>query len=165
MIISHIVAMSENRVIGVAGGIPWHIPQDFKFFKQTTMGHAMIMGRKTWASIGRALPGRLTIVVSRDHNLKLPEGVILKASVEAAINYCESVQNKWGHECFIVGGGDIYRQTLPLTNRIYLTTVHKHIEGDTTYPEFSKSTFKELNSDSHLDAPIPFTFSTWVRTD
>lgn len=164
MIVSQIVAMSENRVIGIAGGMPWHIPEDFKFFKQKTMGHAMIMGRKTWASIGRALPGRLSIVVSRDQSLTLPQGVILKSSVEAAISYCESVQKTWGEECFIVGGGEIYRQTLDVTSRIYLTTVHKHVEGDTTYPEISKSTFKQLQTEEHLDAPIPFTFSTWVRT-
>jgi dihydrofolate reductase len=164
MIVSQIVAMSENRVIGVAGGMPWHIPEDFKFFKQTTMGHAMIMGRKTWTSIGRALPGRLTIVVSRDQNLDVPAGVIRKSSIESAIDYCDGVQTKWGDECFIVGGGEIYQQTLPITNRIYLTTVHKYVEGDTTYPEFSQFPFQQVKSEQHLDAPIPFTFSTWVRT-
>jgi len=165
MIISHIVAMSENRVIGRDGGMPWHIPEDFKFFKKTTMGHAMIMGRKTWDSIGRPLPGRLSIVVSRTASLDLPEGVIQCASVDEALQKCDALREHWGEECFIVGGGEIYRQTLPLTNRIYLTVVHKTIDGDTFYPEFPTSAFKQTKSEAHPSAPLPFTFTTWERRE
>ncbi len=163
MIISHIVAMSENRVIGRDGGMPWHIPEDFKFFKNTTMGHAMIMGRKTWDSIGRPLPGRLSIVVSRTDNLRLPDGVIQCHSVDDAIRTCKDLQTEWGDECFIVGGGEIYRQTLPLIDRVYLTVIHKTIDGDTLYPELSTEAFGEIKSEAHLKAPLPFTFTVWER--
>lgn len=163
MVISHIVAMAENRVIGRAGGMPWHIPEDFKFFKATTMGHAMIMGRKTWESIGRALPGRLTIVVTRTQDFAVPEGVVVKPSIEAAIDYCGKHSEDWGEEIFIVGGGDIYKQSLPKTNRIYLTMIHKTVDGDTVYPEFSQSEFHQTTSEPHLDAAVPFTFTTWER--
>ena len=165
MIISHIVAMSENRIIGRQGGMPWHIPEDFKFFKQTTMGHAMIMGRKTWESIGRPLPGRLSIVISHSDSLLLPEGVLRFRSVADAIEYCKTMRSKWGDECFIVGGGEIYRQTLHLTNRIYLTIIHKVIDGDTFYPELPLKEFKQIKSEAHLSAPLPFTFTTWERVD
>jgi dihydrofolate reductase len=163
MIISHIVAMSENRVIGRDGGMPWHIPEDFKFFKKTTMGHAMIMGRKTWDSIGRPLPGRLSIVVTRTASLNLPEGVMQCASVDEALHQCDALRAQWGDECFIVGGGEIYRQTLPLTDRVYLTVIHKAIDGDTFYPELSTEEFGQIKSESHLNAPLPFTFTVWER--
>jgi dihydrofolate reductase len=163
MIISHIVAMSENRIIGRDGGMPWHIPEDFKFFKATTMGHAMIMGRKTWESIGRPLPGRLSIVISRQTLSDLPENVIHCRSTDDALAHCEQSQEKWGEECFIVGGGEIYRQTLKNTNKIYLTIVHKVINGDTTYPEISLDDFRQVKSEAHLSASLPFTFTTWQR--
>ena len=147
--ISHIVAISENRIIGRDGGMPWHIPEDFKFFKATTMGHAMIMGRKTWDSIGRALPGRLTIVVTRASDFKAPENVIIKKSIPDAIAYCESVRSSWGDECFVVGGGDIYRQTLPLASKIYLTIVHKNVDGDTSYPELPAQFTQKKNRGAH----------------
>lgn len=163
MIVSHIVAMSENRVIGKDGGMPWHIPEDFKFFKNTTMGHALIMGRKTWDSIGRPLPGRLSLVVSRSNSLKLPQDVVQCPSVQDALRYCETSKDQWGDECFIVGGGEIYRQTLPLTNRIYLTIIHQTVSGDTTYPDFSAQEFEQVKNEAHLSAPIPFSFTTWER--
>ena len=163
MIISHIVAMSENRVIGRDGGMPWHIPEDFRHFKKTTMGHAMIMGRKTWDSIGRCLPGRLTIVVTRNRAFSVPPEVVIKPSINDAIEYCKAHTNQWGDECFIVGGGEIYRQSQNITDRIYLTTIHTTVSGDTSYPEFSSADFQQVKSEAHLDAPLPFTFSTWER--
>ncbi len=163
MKISHIVAMAENRVIGRAGGMPWHIPEDFKFFKATTMGHAMIMGRKTWESIGRALPGRLSIVITRNPKFGVPEGVLVRATLDEAIEYCEQHQNEWGSECFIVGGGELYRQSLSLTDRVYLTQIHQSIEGDTTYPELPKSAFKQISVEPHRDAATPFSFTVWDR--
>lgn len=163
MIISHIVAMSENHVIGRAGGLPWHIPEDFKFFKKTTMGHAMIMGRKTWDSIGKALPGRLTIVITRDQTLQFPDGVIKFSSLPEALRYCEEHRNDWGDECFIVGGGDIYLQSLDLTDRLYITIVHRSIEGDTFYPRNIEPDFVKTKSEAHLSAPLPYTFTIWER--
>lgn len=164
MIVSQIVAMAENRIIGRQGGMPWHIPEDFKFFKSTTMGHAMIMGRKTWDSIGRTLPGRLTIVVTRQPASTLPETVVIKPSIEEAIHYCKTHKNQWGDECFIVGGGEIYRQSMHLTDRIYLTLIHKSVDGDTSYPDLPAGQFHQTSSEPHLDAPTPFTFTRWDRT-
>jgi dihydrofolate reductase len=163
MIISHIAAMAQNRVIGRAGGMPWHIPEDFKFFKATTMGHAMIMGRKTWESIGKPLPGRLTIVVTKNSKLILPEGVILAPSIKEALRYCHEHRATWGSECFIVGGGEIYKESLPRANRIYLTLVHQTVDGDTFYPEISTAEFHQIKCEPHLDGPVPFSFTTWER--
>lgn len=163
MFIHHIVAMAENHVIGRAGGMPWHIPEDFKFFKSTTMNHAMIMGRKTWDSIGRALPGRATVVVTRSKDFKAPQGVIVKPTVDEAIAWCKDHAQTWGAEVFVVGGGEIYRQTLPFVDKVYLTKVHSEVEGDTTYPEFSTEEFSLISSTPHLDAEVPFTFLTYQR--
>jgi dihydrofolate reductase len=163
MIVSHIAAMSENRVIGRAGGMPWHIPEDFKFFKETTMGHAMIMGRKTWDSIGRALPGRLTIVVTRDKTFSAPNGVLIKDSIKDAISYCETNQDKWGKECFIVGGGEIYKQSINTANRLYLTMIHQTVEGDTLYPEIPPQEFKQIKNEPKDNGSFKFSFTTWER--
>lgn len=160
--INHIVAMAENRVIGRAGGMPWHIPEDFKFFKTTTMGHAMIMGRKTWDSIGRPLPGRLTIVVTRNSNFKAPAEVVIKATLEDAISHCRQHQQQWGSECFIVGGGELYKQSMSVVDRVYLTLIHKSIDGDTTYPEIPE-TFRKISEERHNDSPIPYSFTTWEK--
>ncbi len=156
--------MAENRVIGRAGGMPWHIPEDFKFFKATTMGHAMIMGRKTWNSIGRQLPGRLTIVITRNQNFEAPAGVIVKSTLEDAVTYCRDHQSQWGSDCFIVGGGELYKQSMTIVDRIYLTLIHKSIDGDTLYPDVPVSVFEKVKDEQHLDAPIPYSFTTWDRT-
>ena len=155
--------MSENHAIGRAGGLPWHIPEDFKFFKKTTMGHAMIMGRKTWDSIGRPLPGRLTLVVTRDQKLEFPNGVIKMNSLPEALRYCEDNREQWGDECFIIGGGELYSQSLALANRLYITIVHRTIEGDTFYPPIGEPDFIQTKSEAHLGAPLPFTFTVWER--
>src|SRR5690606_6494563 len=95
MKLCHVVAISENRVIGREGDIPWRIPEDFRFFKRITMGHAMIMGRKTFESIGRPLPGRLSVVVTRSRDFA-PAGVVVVHSLEEALAHCESVESEWG---------------------------------------------------------------------
>ncbi len=159
--ISHIVAMSENRVIGAKGGIPWHISDDFKFFKATTMGCAIIMGRKTYESIGRPLPGRLNIVITRNTSYDA-EGVMSFTSVEEAIAYVRNSPDKWKEEIFIVGGGEIYKQTLPIADRIYLTEVHRNIEGDTFYPEFNESDYDLTREESRAE-PEAFTWKTFDR--
>ena len=129
MKISLIVAASTNNVIGVAGGLPWHLPEDLKRFKAITMGKPMIMGRATYASIGRALPGRKSIVLTRQSGFDA-EGCEVVDSVDAAIAAAGAVD-----EVMIIGGGDIYRQFLPRADRIYLTRIHAGIDGDTTFPE------------------------------
>src|SRR5690606_31942186 len=116
--VCHIVAMSENRVIGRAGGIPWRLPEELKFFKRTTMGHALVMGRKTYESIGKPLPGRLNVVVTRDAAYR-PAGVVVRPSLAAALEYCEERRGEWGDEVFVIGGGEIYAQSLARADRIY----------------------------------------------
>jgi dihydrofolate reductase len=126
--IKAIVAMAENRVIGNAGAIPWHLPEDFKFFKATTMGHAILMGRKTYESIGKPLPGRENIVLSRT----MPEthGVIVIRSID------ELKEPTDGRDLFVIGGEEIYRLLLPRVQELYVTKVPRTIEGDTRFPEF-----------------------------
>lgn len=130
MLLSLIVAVAENNVIGRDGGLPWHLSADLKRFKQITMGHPIVMGRRTFESLGRVLPGRTSIVVSRQPQLVLPEGVLLADSVAAAL---ELVRRE--PEVFIIGGAELYATALPSVDRIYLTRVHVNIdEGDTYFP-------------------------------
>ena len=161
--INHIAAIAENRVIGLNGAMPWNIPEDFKFFKSKTMGHAMIMGRKTWDSIARKLPGRATVVVSSQTDLQLPEGVVLCGSFTDALDWCLKNQDTWGCEVFVVGGGEIYRQTLEAADRLFITEIHRVLDGDTRYPEISMQEFELTQSEPHLEGPVPFTFKTLLR--
>ncbi len=123
-----IAAMSENRVIGQGNTIPWHLPEDFKWFKQTTTGHVIVMGRKTYESIGRLLPNRTTIILSRS-DFNVPGAIMLKdlAALQPATA---------GRETFICGGAEIYRQALPLCSDLYLTLVKRTVEGDAFFPPF-----------------------------
>lgn len=165
MIISHIVAASENNVIGVKGDLPWHIPEDLKFFKETTKGHIIIMGRKTFESLPgkKPLPGRLNIVISRNVEYKI-ENAIVTHTLQSALIEAHKFADQYGDEVFIVGGGEIYRQSMESTNRIYLTRVHKNIVGDTLYPEIDLNQF-ELKKEDHRQEPIPFSFQTFVRLE
>ena len=129
MRLSIIVAASANNVIGVDGGLPWRLPDDLKMFKKITMGKPMIMGRATYDSIGRALPGRKSIVLTRRKGFEA-EGCEVAGSIEEAMAAAGDVG-----EVMIIGGGDIYRQFLPLCDRIYLTRVHAELAGDTRFPD------------------------------
>jgi dihydrofolate reductase len=126
--IKAIVAMAENRVIGNAGTIPWHLPEDFKFFKATTMGHAILMGRKTYESIGKPLPGRENIVLSR--TMTETAGITIVRSVE------EIQEPTDGRDLFVIGGEEIYRLLLPSVHELYVSKVPLQIEGDTHFPDF-----------------------------
>jgi dihydrofolate reductase len=143
MKISLIVAASTNNVIGVAGGLPWHLPEDLKRFKVITMGKPMIMGRATYASIGRALPGRKSIVLTRQSGFEA-EGCEVVDSIDAAIAAAGAVD-----EVMIIGGGDIYRQFLPQADRIYLTRVHASIDGDTTFPKLDMNEWTVSTSEKY----------------
>jgi dihydrofolate reductase len=161
MILSAICAMASNRVIGKNGDLPWHIPEDFKFFKDKTTGHAMIMGRKTFDSLPGLLPNRLHVVITRQKDYK-PEGAVVCATIDEAVAYCRTQTDKWGEEVFIIGGGEIFKQMMPMTDRIYLTEIHVPYEGDAFFPEFDKSIFKETHR-SHREQPVPFDFVTYER--
>ncbi|HEX7672844.1 MAG TPA: dihydrofolate reductase [Bdellovibrio sp.] len=172
MILTHVVACSENRVIGNKGDIPpWNLAEDMKFFKDTTKGHIMIMGRKTFDSFnGRALPNRYHIVITRnpsEHSFNAPETspVVFVASLEEAVAHAKPLTAKWGDEVFIIGGGEIYKQSLEknLTDKIYLTLVHREFHGDTHYPEIDEKVFK-LVARRDVETPIPFSFLTYIRS-
>lgn len=123
--------MSQNRVIGAGGKIPWHLPEDFKWFKQTTTGHVLVMGRKTYESIGRPLPNRTTIVLSRSSQ-PIPGVEIVPGLGELQTRITAFA----GKEIFICGGAQIYELALPLCSDLYLTLVKRQVEGDTYFPEF-----------------------------
>lgn len=142
--ISIIVAVAgKNRVIGKKGGMPWYIPEELKRFKEITMGHPIIMGRKTHESIGRALPGRVNIVITREPNY-LAEGCIVVNSLDEAIKTAQSRERS--DEIFIIGGGQIYQESIGLADKLYLTYVDKEIEGDVFFPDYSE--FKKVISES-----------------
>jgi dihydrofolate reductase len=130
--ISFIVAMDENRVIGKENQLPWHLPEDLKFFKRVTMGHAIAMGRKTHESIGRVLPGRENIVITRQTDYR-SEGCTVFYSVEDFVDYCQRL----GEEIFVIGGAEIFKETFDYANCLYITHIHQAFDGDTFFPEFN----------------------------
>jgi dihydrofolate reductase len=142
-----ILARADNGVIGRAGGLPWHLSGDLKFFKAQTLGKPVVMGRKTYQSIGRPLPGRPNIVVTRDAGFR-PEGVEVFAEVDAALARAQALAAESGaDEVMVIGGGQIYLLTLPLARRIYLTEVHARPEGDTTFPDLDEAEWREVRRD------------------
>ncbi len=126
-----IMAMARNRVIGVAGGMPWHLPEEFRFFKQTTMGHAIVMGRKTYESLGKPLPGRQNIILSR--TMKPQEGVTVVNNLEELKKLKIPSEN-----IFVIGGADIFQLLLPECDELFITQVHRDVAGDTFLPLFEK---------------------------
>jgi len=138
MVISIIAAVSKNRVIGNENRLPWHLTEDLKHFKQITMGKPIIMGRKTYGSIGKPLPGRHNIIVTRD-NTFYAEGCTVVHSLKDAIDAGNPAE-----EVMIIGGANIYEQALPLAHRLYLTLIHKEFEGDTFFPEWNEKEWNEI---------------------
>jgi dihydrofolate reductase len=163
MIVSAIAAMAANRVIGREGGLPWRLPQDFKYFKDKTMGHIMVMGRKTFESFGKPLPGRLHVIITRQKDYRVP-GAHVFDNLDEALNFCAANTSEWGDEVFVVGGGEIYREALPRTDRIYLTEVRAEFPGDARFPEFDKDTYKEISRRPILSDDIPYDFVVYERT-
>ena len=134
--------MARNRVIGAGGRIPWHLPDELRLFRGITMGHHMIMGRKTYESIDRLLPGRTTVIVTRQPGYTVP-GAIIAHSLDEAVAACGS-----DDEIFVIGGAELYRAALPRADRIYLTTVDAEPAGDTFMPEVDLSAWREISSDA-----------------
>ena len=159
--ISHIVAAAKNGTIGADGGLPWDIPEDMKFFRDTTKGKALIMGRKTFESVGHPLPKRLNVVVTRQPDY-IAKGAIVVPSIEEAIEVCKKHIDEYGEEIFIIGGGEIYKQSMNLVDRIYLTRIHQDVIGDTKYPEVDEDLFELVNSLERSE-PVAFTFLTYER--
>ncbi len=162
--ISLIVAASENNVIGKNNQLLWHLPNDLKFFKNTTWGMPVIMGRKTFESVNKPLPGRINIVITRQTDWKT-DGVIVAADLNDALKKAAETNCK---EFFIIGGGEIYQQAYEKAEKIYLTKVHTHFEGDTFFPAMDKSKWKlvscqEFTADEkHAFA---YSFQTWIKNN
>ncbi|MFG6668565.1 dihydrofolate reductase [Halomonas sp. HNIBRBA4712] len=165
--VAMIVAMAKNRVIGVEGKLPWYLPEDLKFFKRKTQAKPLVMGRKTFASIGKPLPNRLNIVVTRDTSFEaagvrvchdLPSALALadqQATIEAA------------EEIMVMGGGEIYRQAMPHAQRLYVTEVDIEVDGDVTFPAIPLEAFKEVQREAGTPGhgQPPFDFVVYERID
>jgi dihydrofolate reductase len=143
--ISMIAAVAENNVIGNKNAIPWHLPEDFKYFKEKTLGKTIVMGLNTFNSIGgKPLPGRKHIILSNDPNYTPPADCVLARSIDEVIEMSKQVD-----ELMICGGASIYKQFLPLSQKIYITQVHATPEGDTYFPEISSTEWKEVSRENH----------------
>lgn len=162
MLISFVVAASENNVIGKDNQLPWHLPNDLKFFKNITWAMPVIMGRKTFLSFGKPLPGRTNIVVTRKEDWKA-EGTIVVHDLDGALEAAGKTDAK---EAFVIGGGEIFKQFLPKADKIYLTRVHAIIEGNAFFPEFSETEWKlTSNLDFSADEKhkYAYSFQLWER--
>ncbi|HMJ45831.1 MAG TPA: dihydrofolate reductase [Ferruginibacter sp.] len=162
MSISLIVAASANNAIGKNGRLLWHLPIDLTFFKDTTWGMPVIMGRKTFEAVNKPLPGRINIVITSQQEWNT-EGVTIVKSLEEAIREGEATNCK---ELFIIGGGEIYKQSMGITDKIYMTRVHQNLEGDTFFPVIDEKDWKlEKNIDFNKDEKhaYPFSIQTWVK--
>ena len=142
--ISLIAALAQNREIGIENRLPWKLPEDLAHFKLLTLGHPILMGRKTFESRGRPLPGRRNIVITRDVDYRSP-GCEIATSVPAAIDLCEQAE-----EIFFIGGAELYKQALPLVGRLYLTEVQIQAQGDAWFPEFDRNAFSEISREPHF---------------
>lgn len=151
-----IAAMARNRVIGRGNLIPWQVAGEQARFKEVTMGHPLVMGRKTFESIGRPLPGRKNIVVSRQPDYR-PAGCLVAGSLEAALDFCREDDT-----VFVAGGGQVYRQALPWADEIRLTVIEREIAGDVCFPEFSPLDFREISAERITD-PEPYTIRIYRR--
>lgn len=161
MRLSLIVAMSPDHVIGIGNRLPWRLPADLRHFKQTTMGHTLIMGRKTFESIGRPLPGRNTVVVTRSQDFAV-EGVAVAGSLDAACRQAEKLEGPQG-EAFIAGGGQLYQAAIEHVQRIYLTIVSGEFEGDAFFPALDWDRWEVVSSTDHpSDESNPYPYSFFV---
>ncbi len=164
-----IAAMANNRLIGANNAMPWHLPADLKHFKKTTLGKPIVMGRKTYESIGRALPGRLNIVISSDPNYSLADASVANSceqAIDLASNHLAE-KNRDDAEVMIIGGGTIYRHFLPFCHCLYLTEIDLTVEGDTHFPNYqAEYQWQEVASESHQadeNNPYPYRFITLLK--
>ena len=143
----HIVAaVASNGIIGARGKLPWHLPQDLQHFKRLTLGHPVIMGRRTWESLGRALPGRENIVVTRRRGYEAP-GAAVASSLDAALALCAGEPI-----AFVIGGGELYAAALPLAAGLVLTEIQRDFEGDARFPDYDRAKWRETQRESHTAA-------------
>ena len=153
-----VAAVAENGVIGAGGKLPWHLPEDMKHFKQVTVGHAVIMGRKTWESIGKPLPDRNNIVVSRRAGFRAP-GARVASSLEDALAMCPADE-----PAFVIGGNELYRAALPYATGLVLTRIHRAYAGDARFPEINWTDWKETRREPRVSKNgMPFDFVWYER--
>ncbi|BFM18478.1 dihydrofolate reductase DfrA [Maricurvus nonylphenolicus] len=168
MRLAMIVAAAENHVIGRDNDLPWHLPNDLKYFKATTMGKPIVMGRKTYDSIGRPLPGRPNIVITRNAEWQVApehrEAVTIVSTVEDALAAARRVAEEAGvEEVMVIGGAEIYRMLFDQADRLYLTRVHGEVEGDAHFPELTASDWQQVSAERHTAcAKNPFDYSFFV---
>ena len=163
MTLAHIVAVSANDVIGANNTLPWDIPEDMKFFREKTKGHALIMGRKTFESVGHPLPHRLNVVITRQKDFPASAPNVLVASdLKSAIELCQTQVALYGDEIFIIGGGEIFRESMALVDVIYLTRIHKDFPGEIFYPQVDEKMFELVERRDRV-GPVPFSFLRYVR--
>lgn len=156
--LSIIAAVARNGVIGIENRLPWRLPEDLRHFKQLTLGHHLIMGRKTYESIGRPLPGRMTIILTRDPGYRV-EDCLTAGSIEDALKLCGD-----DPEIFVVGGSDLYAQTLTLVDRLYLTEIDADFTGDAFFPAFDRSMWWVVSREPHVsDTGLAYAFVTYQR--
>ena len=144
--VSLIVAIANNHVIGVNNTLPWHLPEDLKRFRALTMGHHIIMGRKTYESLGRLLPGRTTVIVTRNKDYGV-EGALIANSLAEAITLCKN-----DDEVFVIGGAELYKDALKLANKLYVTQIDLEVQGDAFFPAFDTTEWKETLREVHTSA-------------
>lgn len=163
MKLSILVAISENGAIGRDGSLPWRLPDELKYVKKTTMGHTLLMGRKTYESVGRPLPGRTSIVVSRNPDYNPHPEVIVVPSFDAGL---EAASERGESEVFVFGGESIYAEALPQADRLYLTRVHAQVDGDAWFPAFDPADWKLVHETPHAQDdrhPHAYTHQTYER--
>ena len=163
MIINMVVAAADNNVIGKDNRLLWHLPNDMAFFKNTTWGMPVIMGRKTFESLGKPLKGRTNIVITANKNFAPGNGVIVTNSIDEAVEQAGITDAR---ECYVIGGGQVYKQAMPRAHRIYMTRVHVSLPGDTFFPAFSGNDWKKVSSatfDADERHTYSYTFEIWQR--
>ena len=156
--LSLIVAVAHNRVIGINNTLPWHLSEDLKRFRALTTGHHIIMGRKTYESLGRLLPGRTTVIVTRNKDYQI-EGALIAHSLQAAIALCKD-----DTEAFVIGGAELYQDGLKFANKLYMTEVELEVAGDAFFPAIDLNEWRETSREAHTSAQgLPFNYVTYVK--
>lgn len=156
--LSIIVAVANNRVIGLHNTLPWHLPEDLKRFKVLTMGHHIIMGRKTYESLGRLLPGRTTVIVTRNQHYQV-DGAIVVHSLKQALEACQN-----DTEVFLIGGAELFEISLKVADKIYLTEIHAEFDGDAFLPVFDLACWQEVSREQHkAENGLAFSYVSYIR--
>lgn len=158
--VSLIVALAKNRAIGIDNRLPWHLPADLKRFRALTMGHHIVMGRRTYESIGKPLPGRISVVVTRNRDLQIA-GCIVVHTLQQAIAACGDDE-----EIFVVGGAELYAQALAIADRLYVTEIQQDVQGDAYFPVIDRADWQEISREQHIQQEAPylkFHYATYQR--